>query len=50
MALCSLVAIFLAVDAVMLDGRYSNMAWQGLKAQGVKFNRELEHQFRRLGL
>jgi hypothetical protein len=50
MAFCLLVAIFLGVDAVLLDGRYTNMAWQSLKAQGVKFNRELEHQFRRLGL
>jgi hypothetical protein len=50
MALCLIAALSIAVDAVLLNGRYSNVAWQGLKAQALKFNRELDHQFRRLGL
>jgi hypothetical protein len=45
-----LFGLFLAVDAVLLNGRYRDALWRDAKRLGETFNGAVHTQFHRLGL
>jgi hypothetical protein len=49
-ALIMLCVLFLAVDAVLLNGRYRDALWHDAKYQGEAFSRMVHAQLRKIGL
>jgi hypothetical protein len=48
--LAGLLVVLSAIDAVALDGRYRQVAWQEATYQGNKFNNGVRHWLQQLGI
>lgn len=48
--MAALVAAVWALDAVVFDGRYRQVAWQETKNRGQQFNYEVRYFLRKFGL
>ena len=46
----ALVAAVLAADAIVLDGRYRQVAWQETKNRAHQFNYEVKYYLRKFGM
>jgi hypothetical protein len=46
----ALLAAVLATDAIVLDGRYRQVAWQETKNRAQQFNYEVRYYLRKFGM